>query len=113
MKYRDTVADIADSLALPAEALTDALRVTLIGRRRAVIEHHHGLLGYDAQSVEIRDTLIVAGRRAAVEYAEGDNRAGRAAAARRGGDPDRRRGAVEARQRLRAGEDQHRGCGIR
>ena len=89
MKYRDTVADLADSLALPAEALTDALRVTLVGRRRAVIEHHHGLLGYDAQSVEIRagrgrvrivgaeltlyamdrDTLIVTGRIAAVEYA--------------------------------------------
>ena len=89
MKYRDTVADLADSLALPAETLTDALRVTLIGRRRAVIEHHHGLLGYDAQSVEIRagrsrvrivgaeltlyamdrDTLIVTGRIAAVEYA--------------------------------------------
>lgn len=89
MKLRDTVADIADSLDLPEEAVTDALRVTLFGRRRAVVEHHRGLVGYDAQSVEIsaaagrvrilgtelclyamdRNTLIVTGRIAAVEYA--------------------------------------------
>ena len=89
MKVRDTVADLAESLELPEEALSDALRVTIIGRRRAVVEHHHGLLGYDAQCVEVsaaagrarilgadltlhamdRDTLIVTGRIAAVEYA--------------------------------------------
>lgn len=90
MKLRDTVADLADSLELPEEAVSDAMRVTLIGRRRAVVEHHRGLLGYDAQSVEVsaaaagrvrilgaeltlhamdRDTLIVTGRIAAVEYA--------------------------------------------
>lgn len=54
-----------------------------------MVEHHRGLLGYDAQSVEVsaaagrvrilgaeltlhamdRDTLIVTGRIAAVEYA--------------------------------------------
>ena len=48
MKVRDTVADLAESLELPEEALSDALRVTIIGRRRAVGEHHRGLLGYDA-----------------------------------------------------------------
>lgn len=89
MKVRDTVADLAESLELPEEALSDALRVTIIGRRRAVVEHHRGLLGYDAQCVEVsaaagrarilgadlmlhamdRDTLIVTGRIAAVEYA--------------------------------------------
>ena len=89
MKLRDTVADLADSLELPEEAVSDAMRVTLIGRWRAVVEHHRGLLGYDAQSVEVsaaagrvrilgaelmlhamdRDTLIVTGRIAAVEYA--------------------------------------------
>ena len=53
MKLRDTVADLADSLELPEEAVSDAMRVTLIGRRRAVVEHHRGLLGYDAQSVEV------------------------------------------------------------
>ena len=73
MKIRDTVADLADSLELPEEA----------------VSHHRGLLGYDAQSVEVsaaagrvrilgaeltlhamdRDTLIVTGRIAAVEYA--------------------------------------------
>ena len=51
MKVRDTVADLAESLELPEEALSDALRVTIIGRRRAVVEHHRGLLGYDAQCV--------------------------------------------------------------
>ena len=35
MKLRDTVADLADSLELPEEAVSDAMRVTLIGRRRA------------------------------------------------------------------------------
>ena len=89
MKVRDTVADLAESLELPEEALSDALRVTIIGRRRAVVEHHRGLLGYDEQCVEVsaaagrarilgadltlhamdRDTLIVTGRIAAVEYA--------------------------------------------
>ena len=89
MKVRDTVADLAESLELPEEALSDALRVMIIGRRRAVVEHHRGLLGYDAQCVEVsaaagrarilgadltlhamdRDTLIVTGRIAAVEYA--------------------------------------------
>ena len=89
MKVRDTVADLAESLELPEEALSDVLRVTIIGRRRAVVEHHRGLLGYDAQCVEVsaaagrarilgadltlhamdRDTLIVTGRIAAVEYA--------------------------------------------
>ena len=89
MKIRDTVADMADALELPAETVSGALRVTLIGRRRAVVEHHRGLLGYDAQSVEVnaaggririlgaelalyamdRDTLIVTGRISAVEYA--------------------------------------------
>ena len=33
MKLRDTVADLADSLELPEEAVSDAMRVTLIGRR--------------------------------------------------------------------------------
>ena len=37
MKVRDTVADLAESLELPEEALSDALRVTIIGRRRAVV----------------------------------------------------------------------------
>ena len=35
MKLRDTVADLADSLELPEEAVSDVMRVTLIGRRRA------------------------------------------------------------------------------
>lgn len=30
MKLRDTVADLADSLELPEEAVSDAMRVTLI-----------------------------------------------------------------------------------
>lgn len=32
MKLRDTVADLADSLELPEEAVSDAMRVTLIGQ---------------------------------------------------------------------------------
>ncbi len=88
MKIRDTVADLAESLDLPQEALSDAVRITLSGRRRATVEHHRGLIGYSPESVEAdtgrgavrilgsgltlramdRETLIVTGTISAVEY---------------------------------------------
>lgn len=90
MTIRDTVADLAERMDLPQDALTDAVRVTVLGRRRAVVEHHRGLAGYSDQLVEIeagrgervrvlgiglelramdRETLIVTGTISAVEYA--------------------------------------------
>ena len=68
MKLRDTVADLADSLELPEEAVSDAMRVTLIGRRRAAGRVR--ILGAELMLHAMdRDTLIVTGRIAAVEYA--------------------------------------------
>ena len=88
VKIRDSVADLSDALVLPPEALTSAAKITLFGRRQAVVEHHAGLLGYTTESVEValvhdrvrvlgagltlkamdKETLLVTGRIAAVEY---------------------------------------------
>ncbi len=87
LKLRETVADLAEELELPGEAL--GARVTLTARRLAVVEYHGGLRGYTAECVEVldgpgrvriwgsgltllamdRETLIVSGRISAVEYA--------------------------------------------
>lgn len=87
MKFRDSVADLAERMDLPPEA-AGAVRVTVQGRRRVVVEYHRGLLGYSEEAVEVsggpvrvrilgsglqlramdRETLIVSGRIAAVEY---------------------------------------------
>lgn|GEM_PF-82955 len=88
VKIRDSVADLSDALVLPPEALTSAAKITLFGRRQAVVEHHAGLLGYTTESVEValvhdrvrvlgagltlkamdKETLLVTGRISAVEY---------------------------------------------
>ena len=65
MKLRDTVADLAAQLDLPEEAVSGKAKVTLIGRRQAVVEHHTGLLGYSTESVEVavrHDRLRILGR---------------------------------------------------
>ena len=89
MNLRDTVADLSEKLDLPQDALSDAVRITLFGQRRATVEHHRGLVGYTPERVEIstgrgsvrimgtslllramdRETLIVTGFLTAVEYA--------------------------------------------
>ena len=89
MAIRDTVADLALTLDLPAETVSDRARVTLTARCQAVVEHHGGLMGYADDHVEVgdgpgrvkilgsglvlramdRDTLIVTGRISGVEYA--------------------------------------------
>ena len=89
MKIRDTAADLAELMELPAETMTDAVKLTLTGNRRVVAEHHRGLLGYDSNTVEIgagrgrvrilgsdleltamdSETLIVSGKISGVEYA--------------------------------------------
>ena len=89
MTIRDSVADLASSLELPEEALASEVKITLLGRRRAVLEHHAGLLGYTGELVEVGagrgrvrlvgsaltlramdgDALLVTGQISAVEYA--------------------------------------------
>ncbi len=88
MKIRDTEANLSDALGLPPEALTNAAKITLFGRRKALVEHHKGLLGYTTESVEVglhrdrvrvlgsalelramdAETLLITGRITAVEY---------------------------------------------
>ena len=64
MKLRDTVADLADSLELPEEAVSDAMReVSAAAGRVRILGTELTLHAMD------RDTLIVTGRIAAVEYA--------------------------------------------
>lgn len=89
MKLRDTVADMAQELGVPEEAVSSLCQLTLTARREAVVDHHGGLLGYGDDCVEVRDgpgvlrilgsglvlramdreTLIVSGRISGVEYA--------------------------------------------
>ena len=86
MKLRQTVADLAQSL--PPETVGAALRVTVSGRRRVMVEYHRGLLGYTREIVEVsggtsrlriigselqlqamdRETLIISGHMASLEY---------------------------------------------
>ena len=88
MKYHDAVADMAEALDIPPEALSNAVRIVLTGRRRALVEHHRGLLGYSGERVEVgaapgrvrflgrdlvlkamdADTLLITGYLSAVEY---------------------------------------------
>lgn len=88
MKLRQTVADLAQSLPLPPESVGAAMRVTVSGRRQVMVEYHRGLLGYTRETVEVsggtsrlrilgselelqamdRETLIIRGRIAALEY---------------------------------------------
>ena len=88
MKLRQTAAELAQSLPLPPEAVGAALRVTVSGRRQVMVENHRGLLGYTQEAVEVnggtsrlrilgrdlqlyamdRDTLIIRGHIAALEY---------------------------------------------
>ncbi len=88
MKRGDTVLDLAEKLGVPAEAVSGLVKVTVVGRRQATVEHHRGLLGYSAELVEVaggrtrvrivggglllramdRETLVVTGNITAVEY---------------------------------------------
>ncbi len=88
MKGRETVLDLAESLGLPPEAAAGVLRLTLLGRRQAMVEHHRGLLSYSGEAVEVsggrdrlrllgrdlllramdRETLLISGTITAVEY---------------------------------------------
>ena len=88
LKLRDTVADMAEALELPGETVTGTVKITLTGRRRALVEHYGGLLGYSGDCVEVRagsgrvriigrelrlgamdgDALLIRGSISAVEY---------------------------------------------
>ena len=88
MRYADTVLDWEEKLGLPPEAASGAVKVTVTGRKHATVEHHRGLLGYSPELIEVhggavrvrilgsdlllramdRETLVVTGSIAAVEY---------------------------------------------
>ncbi len=88
MKMRDIGSELAEAMDLPAEALTGAVKLTVTGRRTALVEHHGGLLGYSGECVEVgagsgrvrilgyglrlgamdADALLIRGSISAVEY---------------------------------------------
>ena len=51
VKLMDTVADLAEELEIPGEALPGGCRITLTSRRRAVVEYHAGLRGYSSPKI--------------------------------------------------------------
>ena len=79
--------DIAGRLSLPAEA-AGLMKVTVMGRSRALIEDHRGLAGYSRERIEVnggrtrlvingealeltamdREALLVTGRILSVEF---------------------------------------------
>lgn len=67
--------NIADRLDLPAEA-AGLLKLTVMGRGRALIEQHRGLAGYTHERIEVlggRTRLIINGK--ALELAAMDREA--------------------------------------
>ena len=88
MKMRSLGWDLAEALDLPAESMTGAVKLTVTGRRTALVEHHDGLLGYSGECVEVgagagrvrilgrelrlgamdADALMIQGGISAVEY---------------------------------------------
>ena len=50
---KDKVEHLAYKLDLPAEALTGAAKLTVTGRRQALIENHRGIINYDENTVTV------------------------------------------------------------
>lgn len=53
MKRENVLWGAAELLGVPAESTTAAMKLTVLGRREAVVEHHRGLLEYSAETVEV------------------------------------------------------------
>lgn len=52
-KYNDKAELLADRLDLPADALMGSTRLSLCGRRRLMIENHHGIISYGENLTEV------------------------------------------------------------
>ncbi len=44
---------LADRLDLPADALAGSIKLSLCGRRRLLIENHHGIISYGESITEV------------------------------------------------------------
>ena len=55
--------EVADKLELPGEILAGVPKITIIGRRRALIENHGGLLKYGEELIELggKTKMIIRG----------------------------------------------------
>ena len=54
MPISDVGRELAERLDLPAGTLEDAMRVTITGKNRLMVEHHQGLLGYEDDRITVR-----------------------------------------------------------
>ena len=62
-RLSDIPLEIAERLDYPAESVAGVPKLTVTGRRRALVENHHGLLAYS------RECIIIDGGRAAMDSA--------------------------------------------
>ena len=46
-RYRDNAELLADRASLPTDAVCGAVKLTVYGRRRALIENHNGIIDYE------------------------------------------------------------------
>ena len=77
-KYNDKAELLADRLDLPADALVGSTRLSLCGRRRLMIENHHGIISYGENLTEVScggvklavrgDGLRIGGRIISLEF---------------------------------------------
>lgn len=51
--FNDKAELLADRLDLPADALAGSIRLSLCGRRRLMIENHHGIISYGENMTEV------------------------------------------------------------
>lgn len=56
--------DLTERLELPAEAVSGAVRLTAVGDRRLLLEHHRGLLEYGSERIRVstgRGSVLICG----------------------------------------------------
>ena len=58
-KMAGIAARFAEMLSMPADLLAGVPKVTVTGRRRALVENHRGLLRYEREVIEIKGGRMV------------------------------------------------------
>ena len=53
LSFSSVPEDIADKLDIPGEILPGVPKITITGRRRALIENHGGILKYSGELIEL------------------------------------------------------------
>ena len=61
-RLSDIPLEIAERLDYPAESVAGVPKLTVTGRRRALVENHHGLLAYSRECIIIDRGCVCAAR---------------------------------------------------